>query len=316
MLRLRIALMWLVTAALVAIAVLPVPGWAQGSPAATSEQARRDEIQAAAKAAMQAGTRGPADIKMIDQAVLTLPAGYVFIPKAEGARFMRALGNTISDTVFVGLIVGTNPGDDWIVDAEYIKDGYIKDDEAKNWDADKLLQSLKDGTEADNKNRVARGFPELQVLDWVERPTYDSATRRLVWSVLLKTKDEPDSAPKSINYNTYALGRDGYFSLNLLTSSDKVANDKVAAHHLLSALSYNPGKRYEDFDASTDHIAEYGIAALIGGIAAKKLGLFALIAVFAAKFAKVIFLGVVAFGAGIWNFIRGRRTRSAAPNAE
>jgi Protein of unknown function (DUF2167) len=32
----------------------------------------------------------------------------------------------------------------------------------------------------------------------------------------------------------------------------------------LAALSYTPGKGYEDFNASTDHIAEYGIAALVG----------------------------------------------------
>jgi uncharacterized membrane-anchored protein len=308
--------MWVVTAALIAILAPPVPGWAQESPAAAGEQARRNEIQASAQAAMEAGTRGPADIKMMDQAVLKLPAGYMFIPKAEGARFMRALGNTISDRVFVGLIIGTNPGDDWIIDAEYLPAGYIKDDEARTWDADKLLQNLKDGTAADNEDRKARGFPELEVLGWVEQPNYDSATRRLVWSVLLKTKDDPESAAKSINYNTYALGREGYFSLNLLTSSDKVAQDKVAAHHLLSALEYNSGKRYEDFDASTDHIAEYGIAALVGGIAAKKLGLFAIIAAVVAKFAKVIFLGALAFGAGIWSFIRRRFTRSSAPNIE
>ena len=51
------------------------------------------------------------------------------------------------------------------------------------------------------------------------------------------------------------------------------AGDDDAGHELLADLDYNSGKRYEDFNASTDHIAEYGLAALIGGIAAKKLGL-------------------------------------------
>ena len=111
------------------------------------------------------------------------------------------------------------------------------------------------------------------------------------------------------------MGRDGYFSLNLLTSTDRVAADQKAAHELLAALSYNPGKRYEDFNASTDHIAEYGIAALIGGVAAKKLGLFAVIGVFVAKFAKVIFLAALAAGGGIWNFFRRRLVRSAGPDA-
>lgn len=310
----RTALMSVIIAAVLAAAVLPVSLRAQ-EPTATSEQARQDEIQAAYQAGIQASTEGPADVKLTDQAVLTLSDGYAFIPKAEGARLMRAMGNTIADPLFVGLVVGTKPDDDWVVVAQYIKDGYIKDDEARNWNIDELLKSIKDGTEEDNKDRASRGFAEIEVLGWVERPTYDSETHRLVWSMRSKHKGDPDSAGTGVNYNTYALGRDGYFSLNLLTSTDRVAADKKAAHELLAALSYNPGKRYEDFNASTDHIAEYGIAALIGGVAAKKLGLFAVIGVFVAKFAKVIFLAALAAGGGIWNFFRRRLVRSAGPDA-
>jgi hypothetical protein len=174
----------------------------------------------------------------------------------------------------------------------YIKEGYIKDDDAKNWNADDLLKNLKDGVEESNKDRVARGFPEMQVIGWVQPPSYDAATHRLVWSLLAKDKGEPDSAAKSINYNTYALGRDGYFSLNLLSNSERIAGDKAVAHELLGDLAYNAGKRYEDFSASTDRIAEYGLMALVGGVAAKKLGLFAVVAAFVLKFAKVILIGL------------------------
>jgi uncharacterized membrane-anchored protein len=312
--RFRMAFMSAVAGALLAVLALAVPTsptLAQG--AAPSEQARHDEEQAAWRAGVQAGTRGPADVTLIDQAVLKLPDGYFFIPKAEGARILRALGNTVSEQTFIGVMMGTTPGNEWIVATRYIKDGYIKDDDAKNWDADELLQSLKDGTDEANKDRAARGFAELEVLGWVEKPAYDAATHRLVWSLLSKHKGEPDTAVKGINYNTYALGRDGYFSLNLLTNSESVGADKGAAHTLLAALAYNPGKRYEDFDASTDHIAEYGLAALVAGVAAKKLGLFAIILAFAAKFAKLIALGALAVGGGIWNFFR-RRLKSSSAN--
>lgn len=303
-----------VVAVLMTALALPILVRAQPAPAAQSEEARRNEADAAWLAGEQAGTKGPGDVALIDQAVLKLPDGYFFIPKAEGARIMRALGNTISESSFAGLIVGTKPSDQWIVVTRYIKEGYIKDDDARNWNADELLQNLKDGTEESNKDRVARGFPELEVLGWVEKPTYDSSAHRLVWSLLAKEKDEPDAAEKSINYNTYALGRDGYFSLNLLTTASGVGTDKGAAHELLAALSYNAGKGYEDFNAATDHIAEYGIAALVGGVVAKKLGLFALIGVFVAKFAKLIGVAVVAFAGGIWSFFR-RKPKSATPNA-
>jgi uncharacterized membrane-anchored protein len=303
-----------VVAALLALVAAPVTVPAQGGPPESSEQARQNELQAAYKASVQAGTAGPADITLIDQGVLALPDGYLFIPKTEGARLLRALGNTVNDS-FAGLVITTKPADSWIVVIRHIKDGYIKDDEARNWNADELLQNLKDGTEEANKDRAARGFPEIEVLGWVEKPAYDPATHRLVWSLLSKDKGEPDSASKGINYNTYALGRDGFFSLNLLTSEDHVAADKAVAHQLLAALSYNPGKRYDDFNVATDHIAEYGIAALIGGVAAKKLGLFAVIGAVVLKFGKLIALAAVAAGGGIWSFFR-RRFKRAAPNAE
>ena len=309
------ALIGAIAAVLLALVGAPAPALAQSpAPAPSGDEARRAELAAAWQAGDRAGTKGPADVTLIDQAVLKLPADYFFVPKAEGTRIMRALGNTVEPT-FIGLIVGTRQSDRWIVVASYIKEGYIKDDDAKDWKADELLQNLKDGTEEANKDRVARGFPELEVLGWVEKPAYDALTHRLVWSLLAKLKGEADSAEKGINYNTYALGRDGYFSLNLLTSTDRVAADQKAAHELLAALSYNPGKRYEDFNASTDHIAEYGIAALIGGVAAKKLGLFAVIGVFVAKFAKAIFLAALAMGGGIWNFFRRRLVKSAGPDA-
>ena len=243
--------------------------------------------------------------------MLKLAAGRFFVPQAEGGRVLRALGNVVNDASFIGLVVGTWPNDDWIVVIRYIKEGYIKDDDAKNWNADDLLKNLKDGVEESNKDRIARGFPEMQVIGWVQPPSYDAPTHRLVWSLLAKDKGEPDNAAKSINYNTYALGRDGYFSLNLLSNSERIAGDKAVAHELLGDLAYNAGKRYEDFSASTDRIAEYGLMALVGGVAAKKLGLFALIAAFVLKFAKVILIGLAVVGAGVLKFFR-RKPRSDA----
>jgi uncharacterized membrane-anchored protein len=207
-------------------------------------------------------------------------------------------------------VIGTSRADNWIVVVRYIKDGYIKDDDAKNWNADELLQNLKEGNEQANRNRASRGFPEVEIIGWIKKPTYDAATHRLVWSLLSKDKDEPDSADKGVNYNTYALGRDGYFSLNLLTAASRVETDKAVARTLLGGLDYNPGRRYEDFNASTDHIAAYGIAALVGGIVAKKLGLFALGAAFVIKFAKVILIAVAAFFGGIFKLFGRKKTQA------
>jgi len=287
--------------------------FAQAAP--PSEASRKAELGAAWQAASKAGSGGPSDIVLIDQATLKLPAGYFFVPKAEGTRVLRALGNVVNDSTFVGLVVGQHQNDRWIVVIRYVKEGYIKDDDAKNWNADELLKNISDGVEEANKDRIARGFPATQVIGWVEPPGYDAGTHRLVWSLSAKDKGEPDNAPKGINYNTYALGRDGYFSLNLLSGSERIASEKAVAHELLTDLSYNAGKRYEDFSATTDRIAEYGLAALIGGIAVKKLGLFALLIGLVLKFAKVIIIGAAVLGAGVMKFFRRKPRNDSADGA-
>ena len=279
--------------------------------AVPSEEARKTELAAAWQSASKAGTGGPSDVALIDQASLKLGSNYFFVPKAEGARVLRALGNVVSESGFIGLVLGTRQNDEWMVVIRYVKDGYIKDDDAKNWNADELLKAIRDGVAQSNPERVSRGFPEMEVIGWVEPPAYDATTHRLVWSLLGKDKGEPDNVAKNVNYNTYALGRDGYFSLNLLTSSDRIAGEKAVARDLLAALSYAPGKRYEDFSASTDRIAEYGLMALVGGVAVKKLGLFALVAALALKFAKVIMIGAAVLGAGVVKFFR-RKPQNAS----
>jgi uncharacterized membrane-anchored protein len=303
-----------VSAAFALFALLVSPSaFAQAAP--SSEASRKAELVAAWQAASQSGTEGPHDVALIDQATLKLPAGFFFVPKAEGTRVLRALGNVVNDSTFIGLVVGTHKNDRWLVVIRYVKEGYIKDDDAKNWNADELLTNLKDGVEEANKDRVARGFPEMQVIGWVQPPAYDAETHRLVWSLLGKDKDEPDNAEKNVNYNTYALGRDGYFSLNLLSGSERIASEKAVAHELLADLSYNAGKRYDDFTATTDHIAAYGLAALIGGVAVKKLGLFALLIAFVLKFAKVIAIGAAVLGTGVVKFFRRKPRNDPADGA-
>ncbi|MDH3742912.1 MAG: DUF2167 domain-containing protein, partial [Hyphomicrobiales bacterium] len=71
-----------------------------------------------------------------------------------------------------------------------------------------------------------------------------------------------------------------------------------------NSVDYNLGRSYSDFDASTDHVAEYGLGALVAGVAAKKLGLFALIAAFFVKGWKVILIGGAVAAAGVGKLLR------------
>lgn len=277
--------------------------WAQAESkgaGAAIESAMRDGVKAA--------KLGPAELPFLDQGKLALPQGYAFIPRPQADRIMQAVGNPVGQD-FVGLILPEEGS--WLVLVRFEKSGYIKDDDAKTWNVDELLDSLKQGTEAANEEKRKLGLPELEVVGWVEKPQYDAASHRLVWSVAGRTKGS-SGAGDSINYNTYALGREGYFSLNLVTAPDHVTADKQHAQTLLAALNYGSGKTYADYNADTDHTAEYGLAALVGGVALKKLGFFAVAAAFFAKFAKVIALAVFGGLAGLKAFFSKKKDQDKA----
>lgn len=270
----------------------------------SSEADRQRELDAAIEAALKAAKPGPSEIRLGEQGKIGLPQGYQYVPVAESERLMRAFGNRTGPS-FLGLILSST-GDNWMTVIDFNKAGYVKDDDAKNWKADELLQNLKDGTEAGNADRRERGFREIEVAGWVEPPKYDEATKRLVWSALVRGKGASAGDAQSVNYNTYALGREGYYQLNLITGSDRIEAEKKHAYALLAALAYDDGKRYQDFNPSTDHVAEYSLAALVAGAAAKKLGLFAMIGVFLAKFWKVGLIAIAALGALVPKLLRRR----------
>lgn len=265
------------------------------------------EMDAAFEAASQVMQTGPADIPLRDQATLKLPEGYGFIPSAEARRLLESMGNTTDDQDW-GLIVPRAGDESWFMVVSYQDAGYIKDDDAKDWDADELLSSIRAGTEASNEERRARGIPEMEVVGWIEKPQYNAATRQLVWSIESRDKDQPADAVNGINYNTLALGREGYMSMNLVTDVATVESLKPTAKNLLAALSFDEGKRYSDFNANTDKVAEYGLAALVAGVAAKKLGLLAVITAFLIKFWKLLIIAVLGGGGFLRNIFKRKDT--------
>ncbi|CAB3674599.1 DUF2167 domain-containing protein [Achromobacter pestifer] len=280
--------------------------------ASAQNASAQQEIESATKAAFAAAQQGPADVKLGEQAVVHLPQNMFFVPRFQAERLMQAYGNG-KDSSLLGVVMPKSDEEDWVITVNFDKAGYIKDDDAKNWDVKELLDSLREGTEQSNEERKKRGFPELTVDSWVEAPKYDSNSQRLVWSVAAKHKGAGAEEDPTVNYNTYALGRDGYITLDLITQQSLVPKDKTAVLALLDNLNYVDGKRYADFNSSTDKVAEYGLAALVAGVAAKKLGLFAVIAAFLAKFAKVGILAAAALGGGLWKRLRGKKADPQQP---
>ncbi len=294
----------LVKAALLGLALLIPPVDAQSTTSAgpLSAEARKAELQDAWRAAASTATRGPASVPLLDQARLALPKGMMFVPQAEAARLSSALGNRPGPDQ-IGIVTTFDDNDQWIVVVRFTKEGHIRDDDARELDPDDILASLRDGTAEANKERLQRGFPELELVGWTQPPAYDAMAHRLAWALAVKQVGAPEDET-GINFNTRALGREGYFSLNLITDQDTIDTDREVSATLLSSLDYNEGKRYADFAASTDKVAEYGLAALIGVVAAKKLGLIAVAGAFAVKFAKVGLLALAGLGVALRRMFR------------
>lgn len=127
----------------------------------------------------------------------------------------------------------------------------------------------------------------------LKNPQYDATTHRLIWSIDAYEKGKKDDNP-SVNYNAFLLGRKGYINLTLVTDLKEIETLKPVAKEMLASIEFKEGQRYADFNEATDTVAEYGLAALVGGVAAKKLGLFAMIGALLAKFGKFIVIGGIA----------------------
>ena len=195
--------------ALLSFALMTVGALAADEPAAPksdlSERIRRAAVD------------GPKDVPLAGQAKLHLPADKVFLPQPEAGEMMRAMGNPGDYQDLQGLILPKAQGAQWFVVVNFEKAGFVKDDDAKEWKADELLSSYREGTEEANKERSKAGDTPIEIVGWAEMPKYDPASHRLVWAMSLRDKGAAVDAPQSVNYNTYALGRDGYFTLNLVT---------------------------------------------------------------------------------------------------
>jgi uncharacterized membrane-anchored protein len=255
---------------------------------------------------------GPTSVSLSDQAQLNLSKDYLYIPQKEAAEYMKAVGNGENPNL-IGLILNKNADMNWVITIKYNPEGYIREDDAKNWNADELLKSLTEGTEEVNKERKAEGYETFHVVGWIEKPTYDVANHKLIWSMEGKmddteSTDDPNHG-RFVNYNTYALGRHGYFELTLMTDKSSIDSHKVHANNVLNAIDFNSGNRYEDFVEGKDRVAEYGLAALILGVAAKKLGLIAMAGVFLLKMWKLIAIGFLILAGFLRRIFAGKKKK-------
>jgi uncharacterized membrane-anchored protein len=244
--------------------------------------------------------KGPATASMKSIAEIDVPKGFMFTDGPNTRRLMEAMGNLTSGSE-IGFLAPTSMV--WFVIFRFSEDGYVKDDEKDKLDADKMLKTIKSGTEESNRERKRRGWSTMTVVGWEQKPVYDPVTHNLEWAVRGESEGE-----QVVNYNTRLLGRKGVMEVKLVVQPDKLQDSLPKFKELLTAYTYKPGERYAEYHQG-DKLAKYGLAALITGGAvavAAKTGLLAYILVFAKKLWKLVVVAVVAIGAFFKRLITGR----------
>jgi uncharacterized membrane-anchored protein len=185
-----------------------------------------------------------------------VPEGYAFLNPPDTRKLMELMKNPSHGSEYL-----ISPNDlSWFAVLEYEQTGYVKDNDTI--DPDALLDALRAGTEAGNKERAARGWAPLKIVGWKFPPRYDPQTRRLEWAIDAQSEGVP-----VVNYNTRILGRHGVTSATVV--ADPQALDQAVREFkaVIQNFSYVSGERYDEYKQG-DKVAEYGLAALVAGGAA------------------------------------------------
>jgi uncharacterized membrane-anchored protein len=206
----------------------------------------------------------------------------------------------------------TSPMDpnSWAVTISYQNDGYVKDADADKINYDDLLKKMQAGVHDEKKARTDKGYPAMELVGWATPPRYDAATHKLYWAKEFKVEGASEN---TLNYDIRILGRRGVLVLTAIAGMDQLSEIEKGTPQILSMVDFNQGNRYADFDPKVDKVATYGIAALIAGGIAAKLGLFKLIWVFIIAAKKFIILGLAAIAAWFKKiFGKGKNTTPTA----
>ena len=231
---------------------------------------------------------GPATAHLSNVAQIELPPGYLFV---DGKDY-RAMLKTEHEPVHgneLGMLISTNRG--WSVIFEFDDVGYVKDDDKDSLNADKLLESIKQGNAQANKEREQAGHSPIEVIGWEFPPRYDATTHNLEWAI----RGAVDGR-QILNYNTRLLGRKGVMEVILVVAPDHLEETLPKFQDLLKGYTFETGQTYAEYRPG-DKIAKYGLGALVLGgaaVGAAKLGLLTPLLIFLKKGWKLV---VVAFAA-------------------
>lgn len=254
---------------------------------------------------MEVFTYQTGKVMMADNlATMQVPEGFKYLD-AKQARFVLEEGwGNPADPSIMGMLIPLdhNPydGSCWAITFNYEESGHVADDDAKDIDYADLLEEMQKDIVEENKTREKEGFQPYTLIGWAVTPFYDAANHKLHWAKELKFGTDSSN---TLNYNIRVLGKEGVLVMNAIASMDQLEEVNANLDKVLTSVNFNDGNKYDQFDASVDKVAAYGIGGLIAGKVLAKVGFFALLL----KFWKVIAIAVVAGFAALRKKIFGKK---------
>ncbi len=257
---------------------------------------------AAAQADKIPWVKGPTKGVLGTEATIGVPAGCLFTGMDGVKIFLEVTENPVSGNER-GVVLcqsDANPAP-WFVLFSYDQSGYVRDDEGSNLDADAILESVRHGTEAANRERKRRGWGTLSVEGWATKPFYDRTTNNLTWAITA----HDNTGGRSVNHSVRLLGRGGVMHVDLVATPAQLDALVPTFNGMITGFTYLPGHKYAEWRPG-DKVAAYGLTALVAGgagVALAKSGLLV-------KFWKLIVAGIAAAAAAVkrmWAKLTGRR---------
>jgi uncharacterized membrane-anchored protein len=227
-------------------------------------------------------------------AVLTVPESFYFIDAEDAEKVLVDVWGNPPGQATLGMLFPSEKTpfdyDSWAVTIEYEEDGYVSDADADKINYDDLLKQMKSDTADASEARISEGYESIELVGWASPPYYDASAKKLHWAKEIRFGQQAEE--NTLNYNIRVLGRRGVLVLNFIAGIGQRTEIDNNVNTVLAMAEFEQGSTYSEFDPDIDHVAAYGIGALVAGKAIAKTGFLAMAIMLFKKFGIFIVVGV------------------------
>lgn len=199
-----------------------------------------------------------------NRATLWLMDDYRFLEAMDAKKILDGLWGLPYSKKTVGIILPPETGpfseNAWAFIINFDAFGHISDLDANTLDPDAILSKMRQNLINENIKRQNENRQTIEITDWVIKPKYEKSNHRLYWAIRYSFSNEIEN---EIIYNIKILGRNGVLSLNTQVSEKLIGPLRNHIKNVLLFPEFNPGQKYDDFDAQKETSAVLKMSDLI-----------------------------------------------------